>query len=38
VLVPFSLAEHGRYLVEAGFSSAEPVCLWNNFVSLVAIR
>jgi tRNA (cmo5U34)-methyltransferase len=37
VLVPWTLQENQQAILDAGFSSSEPILLWNNFVALRAL-
>ena len=38
VLIPFSIAENSKMLIDAGFASSETFSQWFNFVSFVAIK
>lgn len=38
VLIPMTLDQHSKMLLECGFRHCEPLIKWNNFVSMVAIK
>jgi tRNA (cmo5U34)-methyltransferase len=38
VLVPLTLSEQLAMIERCGFSGAEPIIRWNNFVSIIATK
>ncbi len=38
VLIPLSVEEYRRMLLQVGFAEVEVVCSWHNFVTMVAIK